>query len=348
MGGTIYLKDGELVESEKIWEKDGYIHFILDGTKRVEIRYAKEIVDRIEGVPEFSEKMLSGSTQFHQTVSDASLTTDSAAASVNPNTPIDSSKKKTAADGNQGKRPLLSSGDIFHPKGSTAYKDSKNDPPDQKSDGIYAIKTAESHSRSFKVKPTRHGPGGLLNRSSRLKGIAFYDPRRTEKYWSSETAHHQTIKSAVAALAREYNRSPAWVIASMGKANDLGIIHQHLTDSINQTPSVARQQTDNQKTPVKISKNIRRAAVKSTDTFGEDDRSQIETPFEIAKDTLFYDPHRPLKYWSDQKTGHRTFTEAINALSQTYRRPPQWIEEHMGRFNKLAQIHKNLQQGLQQ
>lgn len=44
----IYLKDGSVEESHLIWESDNYVHFILKGTKDVEIRYAKTIVVRIE------------------------------------------------------------------------------------------------------------------------------------------------------------------------------------------------------------------------------------------------------------------------------------------------------------
>lgn len=44
----IVLKDGTVEESDKIWTSDRYIHFILKGTRSVEIRYAIEIVERIE------------------------------------------------------------------------------------------------------------------------------------------------------------------------------------------------------------------------------------------------------------------------------------------------------------
>jgi hypothetical protein len=44
---VIILKDGKIVESDTVWETERYIHFILKGTKNVEIRYSKTIVDRI-------------------------------------------------------------------------------------------------------------------------------------------------------------------------------------------------------------------------------------------------------------------------------------------------------------
>lgn len=48
----IHLKDGSVEESNRVWESDNYVHFILKGTQSVEIRYAKEIVERIEHTDE--------------------------------------------------------------------------------------------------------------------------------------------------------------------------------------------------------------------------------------------------------------------------------------------------------
>ncbi len=44
----VVLKNGTVEESTRVWETDRYVHFILKGTRSVEIRYAKEIVDHIE------------------------------------------------------------------------------------------------------------------------------------------------------------------------------------------------------------------------------------------------------------------------------------------------------------
>jgi hypothetical protein len=45
---TIFLKDGTTEQSERVWETEKFVHFILKGTKTVEIRYSKDIVERIE------------------------------------------------------------------------------------------------------------------------------------------------------------------------------------------------------------------------------------------------------------------------------------------------------------
>ncbi len=52
----IFLRDGSVETSERVWESEHYVHFILQGTKDVEIRYAKEIVERIEGNPSMRPK----------------------------------------------------------------------------------------------------------------------------------------------------------------------------------------------------------------------------------------------------------------------------------------------------
>lgn len=44
----IYLKDGTVVVSDKVWQTRDHVHFILKGTANVEIRYANEIVGKIE------------------------------------------------------------------------------------------------------------------------------------------------------------------------------------------------------------------------------------------------------------------------------------------------------------
>lgn len=52
----IVLKDGTREESNRVWESEAYVHFILKGTKTVEVRFAKEFVDHIERAPENKEQ----------------------------------------------------------------------------------------------------------------------------------------------------------------------------------------------------------------------------------------------------------------------------------------------------
>jgi hypothetical protein len=44
----IVLRDGTVEESERVWTSEKFVHFILKGTQSVEIRYAIDIVERVE------------------------------------------------------------------------------------------------------------------------------------------------------------------------------------------------------------------------------------------------------------------------------------------------------------
>jgi len=52
--------------------------------------------------------------------------------------------------------------------------------------------------------------------SLKTKGLEFYNPRRPNKYWTRTNEKHNTLKEAVAALAKEYDRSPQWIQHHMG------------------------------------------------------------------------------------------------------------------------------------
>lgn len=279
LGATIHLKDGGVEESDKVWEEDGYIHFILSGTKRVEIRYAREIVDRIEGSPFSLQNSANAST----------------------------SEK---AEGEEADR--------VKPR-SNNYN---SEPP-------------EKHSTRYKQQ---------LNP---LVGIGFYDPRRSTPYWVNTTSHHHTIKSAISALAKQYNRPSAWVIANMGKANDLGVIHKNLVESLKKSAALPLDGTKTITPHCDTTAGNRQ--IKPSPIDYQPKKSEIHTiddPDNI-KSIPFYDPRRPLKYWSDEKTGHATISEAINAIGRKYGRRPAWVEENMGRINDLERIHRNLRESLQ-
>jgi len=58
----------------------------------------------------------------------------------------------------------------------------------------------------------------------------FYNPRRPQKYWTSINSKHKTFVEAIAALAKEYGRTPEWVQQHMGTTNNLGEIHRNLAN----------------------------------------------------------------------------------------------------------------------
>jgi hypothetical protein len=142
---------------------------------------------------------------------------------------------------------------------------------------------------------------------SKTKGLEFYNPRRPQKYWTSATSKHNIFKEAIATLAKHYDRSPEWIQHHMGETNDLDEIHQNLRKSKLNAP-VELQEADEEKIP----------------------------------ETLFYNPRRPLKYWTSANSKHNTFKEAIAALAKVYERSPEWVQQYMGTTNNLSEIHRNL------
>ena len=157
---------------------------------------------------------------------------------------------------------------------------------------------AQNELKTVSIKPV--GP-------PRATGLEFYNPRRPQKYWTSATSKHQTFKEAIAALAKQYDRSPQWIQQQMGETNDLDDIHRNLSSSKTSTPDEPKAVT-----------------VKK------------------ASDTLFYNPRRPQKYWTSATAKHKSFKEAISALSTQYDRSAQWVQQHMGDSNNLSEIHHNL------
>jgi len=149
----------------------------------------------------------------------------------------------------------------------------------------------------------------LTNKDSNIKtkGSEFYNPRRPQKYWTSATAKHNTFKEAVAALAKQYNRSPDWIQHHMGNTNYLDEIHRNLSNKKLNAPTEIKEVDD-----------------------------------ERASEILFYNPRRPQKYWTSATAKHNTFKEAISALAKVYEHSQEWVQQHMGDTNNLNEIHQNL------
>jgi len=142
---------------------------------------------------------------------------------------------------------------------------------------------------------------------ARSSGLSFYDPRRTHKYWTSETSKHDTLQEAIGNLARQYNRSPEWIQANMGETNDLVEIHRNLANSNQQVEHVIGKPE---------SKN--------------------------GEGVVFYNPRRTYKYWTSKTAKHKTLQEALEALAHEYDRPPEWIQKYIGETNDLDEIRQNL------
>ncbi len=60
--------------------------------------------------------------------------------------------------------------------------------------------------------------------------VDFYNPRRPQPYWSSDSARHATYAEAIQAFAREFSETAEWVESHMGESNDLNEIRRNLTN----------------------------------------------------------------------------------------------------------------------
>ena len=172
-------------------------------------------------------------------------------------------------------------------------------------------KKRQSEYQAYAAKNPAGAPSTLTFKnldSEKSDGQLFYNPRRKHKYWTSSKSWHNTLDSAIAALAEQYGRNPEWIKANMGNTNDLYKIHKNLAKNI----PAGKQSFDNSSMLSEIS------------------------------NTLFYNPRRTHKYWASSKSRHNTFEAAIAALAQQYSRNPEWVKANMGNTNRLDEIHKNL------
>jgi hypothetical protein len=316
---TIYLKDGTREKSSKVWEQDGYIHFILKGTRNVEIRYAKEIVDRVEAEPN------QANDQSNESVLPKAFA------------PGQAQKDQSASI------PLPGGGIGI----SAPPTESQLEPGNPDSD-VAPLKSTDAAQPLQSADPAANQGldfASLKEAAGKLAGVSFYDPKRPHKYWASSDLQCDSIQQAIAALAEQYHMPSEWIEKNMGDTNDLGIIHQKLIAGRQISPSAPARpisaSAETGKAPPAVSgpgqpakdEHARQTAARLEDLEGP----QIEGP-------VFYDPRRTLKYSISESSGYKTLKEALDALAQMYDHPPEWIEAHMGQTNDLNEIHRNLRQ----
>lgn len=316
---TIYLKDGTREKSSKVWEQNGYVHFILKGTRNVEIRYAKEIVDRIEVDPGQALDQPNENSQ--------------------PKTlPVDSLKKEPSA---LNIHPIGSVG-VRLPQSESQPKPGKADP-----DGA-APKSGDAGQPPITQDQTATSADDLAKlqaAAAKLTGISFYDPKRSHKYWATAALQYDSVKQAISGLSELYHMPSDWIERNMGDTNDLGVIHQNLLSGLKGKPDATSHPMA---TPAGTGKpaagesdqslSAKVAQAPPAEIRIEDlDGTQSEGPF-------FYNPRKPLKYWISESKGYETLNEALAALAQQYHQTPEWVEAHMGQTNNLNVIHRNLGQ----
>jgi len=174
-------------------------------------------------------------------------------------------------------------------------------------DSKNAQETDSSQALSRRPAPTPKLETPSASTPPKPQGIAFYDPRRPKKYWSSTTRQHDTFRDAISALAEEFNRPAAWIEGNLGDSNDLGEVRETLRSRLSES-----------------------ASTKMT---------SAPAPGGVIE---FYNPRRAQKYMTAPDASHDSFHEALNALARDFDKPPDWVEQHMGESNDVDQIRQNL------
>jgi hypothetical protein len=287
---SIILRDGTVEHSDKVWESDGYVHFILKGTKDVEIRYTKQIVERIEykdakgasgPAPLVAPSMQPGATPAAQApaleqhpsierspeplvapkklVEDRIVKENQGILFYDPRRPKrywasrqsrhTTLKSALAALASQYDRPAqwvethmgedndLGSihSNLIRQKASELSGAQASESTQPETQQLHADKLQPSDaarstdSMGPSVKPSADATKAA---NAEANGVAFYDPRRPEKYWTGKSSHYQTLKDAMNALARQYHVSAEWIGAHMGDTNDLAQIHRNIQKSL--------------------------------------------------------------------------------------------------------------------
>jgi hypothetical protein len=195
----IFFKDGmKTVCHDRAWEENGDIKCEYNGTT---LTYQKNDVLRIEKIKtdEESEQPLDNSGALPQTTP--------APAEGPPGAKQAGSENKfkihTIKDGGIKTKGL----EFYNPRRPQKYWTSETAKHNTFKEAINALAKAYDRSQEWN-KPAEVK---TLD-AEKASEILFYNPRRPQKYWTSETAKHNTFKEAINALAKAYDRSQEWII----------------------------------------------------------------------------------------------------------------------------------------
>jgi hypothetical protein len=342
----VVLKDGTVEESDRVWESDTYVHFILKGTQAVEIRYAKEIVERIEradGVSHGLSPDRPGSITPHRTPSTgaaSSMASPGKAATSQGLAPPRASQV-TEVKASQLDRSVIERNRgliLYDPRRPQRYWTDR-----QSKHATYAAAMAalaaqyerptawvEAHLGEENDLGAIHAhliaavEAEAVPPKDQLAPIddadpLFHDPRRPLAYQTGINCFFDNKNEALKDLASQYQQPVEWVEANMGQSNTLRLVLENL----------ARE----------ASQGISRAALK--------DSAPPRPAQVIPAGIRFYDPHRAQIYWASPADHYTNLQGAIQSLAGAYGVSAAYIEAHMGDSNDLAQIHDNIQKSLE-
>jgi hypothetical protein len=340
----IYLKDGTVVASDKVWQTRGHVHFILKGTHNVEIRYANEIVAKIESqgktfTPDnappphpITNQRTSAPPKPVKKELDANEDVVSGA-KRSPSSQVNVQVDKRTVTANRG---LI----FYDPRRGKRYWASRNSKHDTLAGALQALarqygrtpqwvtshmgeenNLSKIHASLFQRLEMETSTKGAQKSNQAQAKMLFYDDGREYPYHIGPDRCFKTRKEALKALARQYHQSEEWVNRRIGDQTDLDTIHRILEHAAANKP---------EKAPKSIS-------------------STVSQDSEIASyDGIeFYNPRREQKYWTGKMAGHNTLQEAMKTLAEQYGVSTEWIESNMGNTNDLSTIHRNIRKNLQ-
>ena len=339
----IILKDGTIVVSEKVWQTEAHVHFILIGTRDVEIRYANEIVAKIEhkGVsvkPGVTREPLK-SLQTHKT-----KTAKPTRPTPGPGTSTESVAKLPSSSQSvvRSDEAIIKTNQglsFYNPRRKKRYWASHDLTFDTLNDALKALakihhqspqwvadnmgeenNLATIHANLIQRRKAELAAAGVKREPAKPSQLLFYVKGREYPYHVGSGKDFKTQAEAIDALASQYHQSADWVRQQIGSQNELEKIHRALS----QTAVPKADSTD---------KSINQAVSGQS--------SQL-----LPDGLLFYNPRREQKYWTSQMARHATLQEAMHALAKQYGVTAEWIEAHIGNTNDLSTIHRNIKDSL--
>ena len=306
---VIHLKDGQRLTSPRAWVDGNYVHFILEGTTAVEIRYAIEIVDRIltsDGTQIYPQLAASGAPlpgPLPTTSSDItqqpppSPTIDPATA---PTIAIPQAVQEPAPSVDtrllRSKAKKLREVPFYDPRRPKKYWASPQSRHDDVSGAVDAL--AEMFAQTPQWVTAHMGNTNNLSQIhvNLIRQVERLNQRQSATSAPPSGAGSQPVPPSTAAAARKVPKTPP-------------------------------------NTPPRPGSN---KSVRASNPFAGN-LPDTSGPF-------FYSPRRPQKFWANEASRHDSLDGALNALADQYGQSIQWIERHMGESNSLPEIHRNLTQ----
>ena len=338
----IFLKDGTVIVSDKVWQSDAHVHFILQGTQGVEIRYSKEIVEKIETrgqtlKPVLAEKPRNDSAPRKQLDPGTDTLRHKNATAAAAATGVSSTQQKAAI----GDRTIVSHHGLsfYDPRREKRYWASRNSKHDTLNNALQAL--AEMYGRTPQWVAANMGDQNdleqihaCLKQRQQAESTAetkpkdpsmpasryFYAKGEELPYRIGSGRAFKTRDAAIEALAHQYHQSVEWVDKRITDQTEVVAIHQILSQS-------ATENTDKDRTSVRSD-------------------SQVDPGTLPPEGLLFYNPRRDQKYWTGTMTRYNTLKDALQALAKQYGVTTDYIESHMGDTNDLATIHRNIRKSL--